>query len=74
MSAQGKVPICGACTRLRSFDKDHPTWWCEAFPDGIPEDIGSGNFDHRKAHAGDRGIRFELDPAQADRLDLFEKQ
>lgn len=32
---------------------------CDAFPDGIPIDIASGKFDHRKPHEDDHGIRFE---------------
>lgn len=32
---------------------------CEAFPDGIPEEIITGEFDHTQPHAGDHGIRFE---------------
>ena len=33
---------------------------CKAFPDGIPEKIISGGWDHKKAYDGDMGIRFEL--------------
>lgn len=32
---------------------------CFAFPDGIPEDILNGEFDHKKPHEGDHGIQFE---------------
>lgn len=32
---------------------------CAAFPDGIPWEILSGAFDHRRPHPDDRGIRYE---------------
>ncbi len=32
---------------------------CEAYPDGIPDEIWDGDFDHRKPFAGDDGIMFE---------------
>jgi|TARA_Y100000296_G_scaffold14363_1_gene16802 hypothetical protein len=32
---------------------------CLAFPDGIPEPIMLGEFDHRKPYDGDNGIRWE---------------
>ena len=38
-------------------DLDYPP--CEAFPQGIPEEIWVGEFDHTKPYPGDNGIRFE---------------
>jgi hypothetical protein len=35
---------------------------CEAFPDGISQEILSGEFDHSNPHPADKGIRFQ--PAQ----------
>ena len=32
---------------------------CKAFPNGIPDEIWEGNFDHRKPYSGDHGILFE---------------
>ena len=32
---------------------------CDAFPDGIPEQIYTGEHDHTKEFKGDNGIRFE---------------
>ncbi len=32
---------------------------CDAFPVGIPDEILTGKFDHRKPYPGDHGIRYE---------------
>lgn len=32
---------------------------CDAFPDGIPDEIVTGLHDHRKPFGGDGGIRYE---------------
>lgn len=48
--------ICRACVHLRTgADSDG----CAAFPDGVPLDIVVGGVDHRMAHQGDHGIRFQ---------------
>jgi hypothetical protein len=33
--------------------------YCRAFPTGIPDEIISGDNDHKKSYPGDHGIKFE---------------
>jgi hypothetical protein len=53
------VGICGACTRRTGFLA------CQAYPQGIPPRVLTGDIDHRFPLPGDHGLRFELDPAKA---------
>ncbi len=42
------------------------TFWCAAFPKGIPGDVFYGRVDHREPVEGDNGIRFKpRDPYSA---------
>jgi hypothetical protein len=66
----GSPPICLYCTRLSFREKQAI---CPAFPDGIPDEIYLGAFDHRKAFKGDNGIRFELAPGKDDSLKTWVK-
>jgi hypothetical protein len=56
------LPLCSLCKHKHqdslTFRNSFPT--CDAFPNGIPEAVRKNRIDHRKALAGDNGIRFEL--------------
>lgn len=45
--------LCFMCKHLYSY----PT--CEAFPNGIPQEVRDGLNDHKKPIDGDHGIQFE---------------
>lgn len=57
-------PICAACSRYQAGST------CEAFPQGIPDAIAEGGYDHRQPFAGDHGILFDL--GDDDALVLYE--
>lgn len=49
---------CEACKHF-SYEKCYPT--CEAFPEGIPNEIFSEEVSHTEPYEGDNGILFEED-------------
>jgi len=57
-------PMCVFC---RHYNQDAGVNGpdCSAFVE-IPDQIFHGDFDHREPFPGDGGLRFELDPEQAD--------
>lgn len=49
---------CPTCLNFIGYNDDNvPT--CRAFPEGIPDDIISGETSHVGAYKGDNGIRYE---------------
>lgn len=50
------MPQCSYCIHRRAADG---VTSCPAFPAGVPTDVLRNRADHRKAIAGDAGIRFE---------------
>lgn len=47
----------GICSECKHLHEDGET--CDAFPDGIPANIRSGDIDHHESVAGDDGIIFK---------------
>lgn len=52
------ISPCQSC-RHYAQDSSGELLTCEAFPEGIPEPILSGELDHRRPFPGDQGIRYE---------------
>lgn len=61
------APMCMWCSR-----KNPENWTCEAFPGGIPDDIFTNEFDHRKNHVNDNDLTF--DPMDADAAATVEER
>lgn len=53
---------CAFCLHFQKVDDRDPKFFCDAFPNGIPDEIVRMRFDHRKPHPDDNGIQFEMNP------------
>lgn len=54
------IPVYSpVCTFCKNYISGREIRKCRAFPDGIPDEIWTGENDHTKPYKGDHGIQFE---------------
>ena len=66
--------ICDACARLhKRYDPAAQEWvpYCTAFPDGVPDAVYLGGFDHRAPYPGDNDIRFLMEEGAEGVLEAY---
>ena len=60
----GDTPICLECARYHAHSTT-PGLTCDAFPEGIPDDIIFGETDHIAPYPSDHGLQFQPKPAES---------
>lgn len=56
-------PIQSMCLACRHLDREKENMHvCDAFEEGIPDEIWTNRHDHHDPYPGDNGIRFEIMP------------
>ncbi len=67
--------LCVSCVHLdrASYNSGDDTPVCEAFPNGIPDDILVQGADHRTPRRGDGGVTYEQDPLRAGAYKIWKR-
>ena len=55
----GNMQLMPQCFRCKHLHGDESRMTCDAFPEGIPDELVHDTRDHKKPFTGDNGIRFE---------------
>lgn len=59
-----------ACATCARYKQEKLNYWpiCEAFPDGIPDEIASGKNGHEETYPGDHGLQYDPIPEVAAKV------